>query len=238
MKEQSISFDKMANKYKEMVEDGLKGTGFDINYITEYKIKDLKKEISFYLKDKENLNILDYGCGIGLSTPFLEKEFPNSTFCACDISEKSVEKAIETNKNLKTKYAVCNGKELPFSEKFDVIFLGNVVRHIPRENQKETLKILKNSLTENGIIFMYEFNPFNPVTLFFYLIEDYRYDPNVKIMTPFYTKNLFKAIGFKSVKTRYSYFIPNNFKKILFLEKYLRSIPIGANYYCVTQNDR
>lgn len=225
----------MADKYKKLVEDSLKGTGFDIEYITEYKIKDLKTEISFYFQKEDEFNILDFGCGIGLSTQYIEKEFPKSNVFACDISEKSIEKAIFSNKNARTQFKICNGKELPFSEKFDVIFLGNVIRHIPRENQKETLQLLKNSLKENGIILMYEFNPFNPVTLYYYMIDDYRYDPNVKIMTTFYARKLFKSIGFSSVKTRYSYFIPNVFKKLLFLEKYMRKIPIGANYYIVVQ---
>jgi hypothetical protein len=56
-------------------------------------------------------------------------------------------------------------------------------------------------------------------------------------MSPQYAKNLFKKSGFKNIKINYRFFIPNKFNSFLYLENYLKNIPIGANYYLVAKNN-
>ncbi len=184
------------------------------------------------------MKILDYGCGIGMSSPFLQSFFPNSQIFACDISPISIDNAIQNNKNYNNiTYKICDGTSVPFQEKFDAIFIANVIRHIPRENHDYTILMLKKSLKKNGLIFMWEFNPYNPVTLYFYHKADCDYDANnVKIMSPFYSKKLFKEAGFENIKIQYRFYIPNKFKKLIFLENYLKNFPLGANYYLIAQN--
>lgn len=237
---QTITFDKI--EYKEMLQESSKHTGFSVDYFQEYKIKDLKYEIDndIHLKSKTSLKILNFGCGIGLSDSYILNIFNsdsiNIELYGCDISEKSIEIAKKQNSENVT-YMTCNGQKLPFNEKFDIIFIANVIRHIPRKNHIQQIKMLKNALKENGIILMYEFNPFNPVTLYFYNRYDCRYDAeNVKIMTPYYAKKLFKDSGFNNIKIRYRFFIPGFMKKFIFMEKYLKNCPLGANYYLIVKN--
>ncbi len=45
-KKQSITFDKMANNYNEYVQNLLSSTGFDENYVTEYKVNDFRFELN------------------------------------------------------------------------------------------------------------------------------------------------------------------------------------------------
>lgn len=238
IKKQSIAFDKMANNYNKFVQNLLSTTGFDVNYVTWYKVNDFNFELNKYSVSFENLNILDYGCGIGMSSPFLQSFFRKSQIFACDISETSIENAIKNNKNIKNiTYKHFDGISLPFCEKFDAIFIANVLRHIPRENHNYTISMLKKSLKKNGIIFMWEFNPYNPVALYFYHKADCDYDKNnVKIMSPGYSKKLYQRAGFQNIEIKYRFYIPNKFKKLIFLENYLKNIPLGANYYLVAQN--
>lgn len=238
IKKQSITFDKMAHNYNEFVSNQLSKTGFDLNYVTWYKVNDFNFEMNKCSVNFENANILDYGCGIGISSPFFQRFFPKSQVFACDISSASLEKAIKNNKNYNNiTYKICDGTSVPFQEKFDAIFTSNVIRHIPRENHDYTISMLKKSLKKNGFIFMWEFNPYNPVALYFYHKADCDYDKNnVKIMSPFYSKKLFKKAGFENIKIQYRFFVPNKFKKLIFLENYLKNLPLGANYYLIAQN--
>ena len=230
---QKQNFDNESEIYLDMLKYRINKTGFSIDYIQEYKVLDLKYEAEKYFDINSNLKILDFGCGIGLSIPYLRKHFKNSILYGCDYSKKSIEKCIETNKNINNLHLLSsNGVDIPFLEKFDIIFIANVMRHIPRKNQEIVLKNLKACLKENGFIMMYEFNPFNPVSLYFYSIEDCKYDPeNVKIMSPVYSKNLFESIGFKNIKLNYRFFVPNSFKFLVGIEKYLKKVPFGASYY-------
>ena len=237
--EQKQNFDKECETYLQMLEGGIKNTGFDFGYIHEYKVLDLKFEAKKIFDINSNLNILDFGCGIGLSLPYLKKSFPNSNLYACDYSKKSVEMCILNNKNIQGLTVMpTNGIDLPYEEKFDIIFIANVMRHIPRTNQNTVLQNLKSHLAEDGIILMYEFNPWNPVSLYFYFKEDRNYDPeNVRIMSPLYAKKLFKSVNFKDIATKYRFFVPNCFKKLVQIENYLKKVPLGANYYIVAKNN-
>ncbi len=225
------SFDKIADSYKNLVENNSKFINLSIEYLTEYKVKDLSFEIQ-----KESIQykkILNFGCGIGLSDPYLEKYFPNTHIVSCDISEKSLEIAKNNNKILKnTEYI--NLKENPFSfnNEFDVIFIANVIRHIPRINQLNIMNDLYKSLKKNGMIMIYEFNPYNPYTFYVYMKDDKNYDSdNVKIITPSYTRKLLKETGFKNLETKYRFYIPGQLKRFMFFENYLKKLPFGANYY-------
>ena len=112
-----------------MLKNQTNKTGFCFDYIQEYKILDLKSEAEKYFDINSNLKILDFGCGIGLSIPYLRKHFKNSVIYGCDYSEKSIEKCIDKNKTIDNLYVLnSNGIDVPFEEKFDIIFIANVIK--------------------------------------------------------------------------------------------------------------
>ena len=137
------------------------------------------------------MKILDFGCGVGCSDPYLSHYFPKSDIYACDISDESIKFAQKENSWIKNlKYSIYDGNKLPFDEKFDVIFVANVFHHIPRELQQRTIDMLKESLAENGMLIIFEHNPYNPVTDLLALLTDYRYDKNTNLLTPVYMKKI------------------------------------------------
>lgn len=235
---QCISFDNVAQNYLAMMENLSEKVGYSVVYFTEYKVLDLIKEYeNSVLQGKKYLKILNYGCGIGLSDFYLSKNFPDSKIFCCDISPKSVEIASKRGENLKNvSYAVCDGVKLPFDEKFDIIFLANVLRHVPQQFQVQTLQMLQNSLSDDGFIMIYEFNPYNPVAYYFYKNEDLRYDEyNVRILSAKNSVKLLKNSGFGDFSVKYRFFIPPFLKQFSDVEKYLLNCPLGANYYVVAK---
>ena len=229
------NFDTECKEYNQMLARSIKNTGFNLEYLKEYKVIDFKNELE--KRNIKPLRILDFGCGIGYSIPYLRKHFENISIYACDYSKESIIRCIENNKDIDNIYIKeSDGINLPFEEKFDAIFISNVIRHIPRQNQKAILENLNKSLNENGIIMMFEFNPYNPVAFYYYYKEDRNYDPdNARIMSPNYAKKLFKSANFKILDINYRFFVPSCFKNLLWIEKYLIKCPIGANYYIVAK---
>lgn len=237
---QFLSFDLIAENYFEKIDELSKNVGFSVSHFAEYKVLDLKTEhIENGLHNKEDLKILNYGCGVGLSDEHLRNHFPNAKIFCCDISPKSLEIAQKNGANLSdVVYSVCDGLTVPFDEEFDIIFISNVMRHIPRDKHRHTLDFLKNFLSDCGFMMIYEFNPFNPVSFYHYLIEDCNYDKiNVKIMFQNYTKKLLKDMGYKIKSLKYRFFIPSFLKKFMKLEKYLLKCPLGACYYVIAHKD-
>lgn len=235
---QYISFDAVAKSYLDMMENLSEKVGYSVEYFTEYKVLDLIKEHkNSTLKNKNDLKILNYGCGIGLSDFYISKNFPNAKIFCCDISTKSLEIAQSRGKNLdNVSYAVCDGIKLPFEENFDIIFIANVLRHIPKQFQTQTLQMLQKSLSDDGFIMIYEFNPYNPVSYYFYKNEDLKYDKyNCRILSAKKLKELLKNSGFENFSLKYRFFIPPFLKQFSQIENYLLNCPLGANYYFVAK---
>lgn len=236
MKECKAVFDNYSKTYNEGHKDAVKLSGFTPDYFHEYKAIELYDYLkSLNLQDTE-LKILNFGCGVGGSDPYLSAYFPNSKIFGCDISTKSIGEAKKNNQDLKNvNYAEFDGYVLPFSEKFDVIFVANVFHHIPRNIQEKTFKLLKESLNENGFLITFEHNPYNPMTVLLSLYTDFRYDPNTNLLTQSYMKKIQKKAGFNTFKLRYKIFFLGCLKKFIPLEKYLYNLPLGAHYYLISK---
>ena len=82
------------------------------------------------------INILDAGCGTGLYTFALLKQFPNAMIVAFDLNTNMIEIMKNTlrRKNLNTQVKVFNGditKPLPLQyEQFDLIITGGVLEYV------------------------------------------------------------------------------------------------------------
>lgn len=238
MKNDHAVFDEFSKSYDKGHKDSVKISGFTPDYFHEYKII----ELSNYLKslniihENGQFNILNFGCGVGGSDPYLSSYFPNAQIFGCDISTKSIEEAKKNNHTLKNvTYADYDGDRIPFDIKFDVIFVANVFHHIPRNLQEKSLKLLKNSLAEGGFLIIFEHNPYNPLTVLLALLTDFRYDPNTNLLTQSYLKKILKRASFKEYSVKYKIFFPGFLRRFVPLEKYLCNVPIGAHYYIISR---
>jgi ubiquinone/menaquinone biosynthesis C-methylase UbiE len=220
-------FDQYANSYDKNLQESLKFLDVDTSYFTEYKIKKVK---SFY--QNKNLipkKILDFGCGIGNSSLFLSRYFPESHIFGLDVSEKSIEVA-QNRKIPNCDFRVYDGEKIPFEESsFDVVFISNVFHHINHEQHEKILHQLRELLVNEGNLFFFEHNTLNPLTL--KIVRECEFDKDAKLLNFLYTRNLFKKAGFFKSEIQFILFVPPSFRKLLFLEKYLTWFPLGAQYY-------
>jgi len=227
-------FDQYAENYNEGHARAVRTTGFSPSYFHEYKIREITAQLKARKLDHQDLSLLNVGCGIGESEPYIRAYLPRVRVYGIDVSEKCVEVARETHKELPgVAYAPYDGEHIPFEMSFDVIFVANVFHHIRQENHLKTLRILHEKLKNGGLIFLFELNPLNPLTLWIAYRNDYKFDKDSKLLNPFYTGRMLSQSGFTEVEPRYTIFFPNHLSFLIPLEKYLYRFPLGAHYYYV-----
>jgi trans-aconitate methyltransferase len=101
----------------------------------------------------ENAAILDYGCGFGLLSYYLKKRF--SSVLSVDSSHQQI--AVAKSKGLDAEVISLDEFAdwvVAYKERFDVIFLFDVLEHVPVISQIDFLYQLVGTLRADGQIFI------------------------------------------------------------------------------------
>lgn len=217
-----VDFDDYAENYEELVSTQLAFFSKDRSYFSSYKIELLARKIDFKPK-----SILDFGSGIGLSIPFFRDFFPWSEIYASDLSINSLE-YIKKNYS----YAeVIKDQDLE-AHKFDCIFLSGVVHHITDSERNKVFDRISKLLNPNGILTIFEHNPYNPVTQ--RMVSTCEFDHDAELITK--NKLIAKVSSsgnFKIYKSGYCLFFPQFLKKLNIMEKFIEWLPFGGQYFCI-----
>jgi SAM-dependent methyltransferase len=214
-------FDEYAEQYDrvlaETIPDGLN----EDSYFAEYKIALMAKVLS----DKNPARILDFGCGAGRSLPHIEQHFPKAELWGYDVSPASLEIAAER--------APCTNLFSDWSAikktHFDVIFAANVFHHIPLEHRQQALTQCHHALAEQGQLFLFEHNPYNPATR--WIFERCPFDVDAEMLNLKTALALTKNAGFTSEQHGYTLFFPRPLAFLRPFEPWLKRLPLGAQYY-------
>ena len=218
--DKSINFDDFSSNYEDKILKSFENIDSNVSYYHSGKAKIAKRELA------SNPNkILDFGCGIGSMLKFLKENFNHSKFYAYDESLKSLEL-------VKIKYPDVNCiHSLDTIEKFDLIFVSNVIHHVKSSERNDLFKKIYNLLDDNGRLLIYEHNPYNPITL--KVVANCEFDIDAELINK---KNLIKLCNendFKLQKSGYIHFFPSKLKFFFNLERYLKWLFLGAQYFCI-----
>lgn len=229
-------FDKFARNYDEGHIKAVRLSGFEPSYFHEYK----PREVADYLTSKgmagKKIKFLNFGCGTGNSEKYIKKYIPNSSVYAIDVSEESIKVAKEENKGLSDViFEPFDGTNIPFDTDFDVIFVANVFHHLRREKHINILQNLYRKLATGGFFFIFELNPLNLLTMWVAIKNDYKFDSDAKLLSPFYSRRILTKVGFAQKEIKYTIFFPRFLSYLTPLERYLCKIPLGAHYYYVAK---
>ena len=222
-------FDHFANDYREIHNQNLKLSGVTSDYFSEHKIQVIKNH-----EKKHTINFLDFGCGDGNSSQHFTNYFPNSAYNGIDISSESINVAkVKSIKN--TNFQTFDGIKIPFQDNtFDVIFTACVFHHIDFKLHQNLFKEIYRVLKPGGKFYIFEHNPWNPVTR--HIVNTCPFDEDAVLLTPKYTKKTLNKIFKKSI-TNYILFFPRHklFSPFIKLEGLLTKIPLGGQYYTIAQ---
>jgi SAM-dependent methyltransferase len=219
-------FDLLADEYYKLHEKNIAITGESPEFFSEYKIKDLWEVIRAAGNKPEN--ILDFGSGIGNSIPFLRKYFSDHDVICADISKRSMELA-QSRFPGRESYVRIENDRLPLPDaSIDVVFTACVFHHIPESEHVFWLMELKRVCKTGGLLMVYEHNPLNFLTA--KAVRECPLDVNAKLIRAADFKKRTVDAGWSDAKLSYKVFFPAILALFRPLERYLQTIPIGAQY--------
>lgn len=224
----SVDFDNFAIDYNRLLKESTNFFSPSEEYFARYKVDLVKGQYRQF-----PTHVLEYGCGIGRNIPFLESAFSHAVIHGSDISEASLDVA----RRLNPEVYFFNENDLKEQDReYDLIFVAGVFHHIPPDSRDSAILGLRRRLKNDGKIFIFEHNPFNPVTR--RIVDRCPYDEDAVLLRPSELKRRLRNGGLKIVDQAYCLFIPPELKFMLPLEKYLSWLPLGGQYWiCAGRTD-
>jgi SAM-dependent methyltransferase len=229
-------FDRYVEDYKEIIDRGAALTGETFEYFIDLRLGLLAGEMEA-AGAPAPLRILDFGCGIGATEKSLRARFPGSQIDGIDESAESI-KAAEALGLPGVTFHLAPGDlargEVPFrlpfdADSFDLVYSNGTFHHIDHARHGAIFGELRRVLRPGGHLFVFENNPFNPL-----MVRGMRqnpFDAGTKMLFPGYLRRLVRRAGLTARTPKYYVFYPKQLRRLRWSERYLRSLPLGAQYY-------
>ncbi|MBU0768057.1 MAG: class I SAM-dependent methyltransferase [Proteobacteria bacterium] len=216
-----VDFDNYTENYNKLLHEETRFFSSSDAYFAQYKVDIVRKQVQSPVS-----RLLEYGCGIGRNMPFLRQAFPDALVTGSDISAASLELARHGNPDVQFIHE--DGTASLIGE-FDMIFVACVYHHIPINQRQDVTRILFERLVPGGSLFVFEHNPFNPVTR--RIVNTCRYDEDAILLKPSEMKRYLQQTGFSGENQSYCLFLPPRFSWLSFLESRLCWLPLGGQYW-------
>jgi ubiquinone/menaquinone biosynthesis C-methylase UbiE len=222
----SAEFDRFADEYDHLLRQTIAVTGEGPEFFHEYKIKALSRFA--HQHNLQSKNILDFGSGIGNSTPYFRCYFASAKLAGADISQRSLDVAEERFPGVSAGLQIQENR-IPVSDgTFDITFSACAFHHIPHEEHIHWLSELRRVTRKGGMLSIFEHNPLNPLTL--RAVNTCPFDANAHLIRSKQLRDRFRESGWSSPKTHYHLFFPHALSGLRIMEPYLSGIPFGGQY--------
>jgi trans-aconitate methyltransferase len=223
-------FDRFAEEYLETHAKNIAVSGENPEYFARYKIEEIRRVWEKRGRPAPR-TILDFGAGIGNSVPHFHRSFPDAEIIALDVSDKSL--AIAERRFAGMARFERYGGEGPLAPDggVDLAFSACVFHHIDAGEHVELLKRMRNTLTPDGAVVIFEHNPINPVTQ--HIVATCEFDEHAVLIPAGTLKRRLHEAGFAKVDIAYTGFFPGSLAAFRGLEPYMKRLPIGAQYYAL-----
>jgi len=221
-------FDQFAREYRQLHQQNIRHFRESPEYFAEYKIVDTAAVARRRLGERE-LDLLDFGTGVGNAVPYLAEHLPRARLTCLDISEESVAIARERFPGM-AQYCTFDGGQLPFPDaSFDLLYTACVFHHIPHAEHPALLREFHRVLRPGGALVIFEHNPYNPLTQ--RAVSTCPFDENAQLIRPGAMTEQIADAGFAGVERKYRIFFPGFVRWLRCLEPYLAWLPLGGQYY-------
>ncbi len=220
-------FDKFAGEYEQAHAASIRLSGEAPDFFAKYKIADVAARLA--RQGEKPARILDFGAGVGNSLGPMRAAFPESDIVLLDPSAQSLDIASARFPG-QASFQPFDGQAIPYDDnQFDLIFTACVFHHIPEEMHVGLLREIGRVLKPGGSFFLFEHNPWNPLTL--HAVRNCSFDENAVLINAPQMKRRMAAAGLSRTKTVYRIFFPHFLARLRPLERYLAGLPMGAQYF-------
>jgi SAM-dependent methyltransferase len=219
-------FDAYQASYRADVEEALPFAGKDLDRFTQAKVDHLLWLAERELGSTERLDVLDVGCGGGETDRFLAGRF--RSLHGTDVSRGLLEVAREVNPDVV--YRPGDGAALPYDDgSFHLVFCVNVVHHVPPPVWGRFVSEMARVTRPGGLVAIFEHNPLNPLTR--RVVSKCRFDEDAVLLRRGTADRLLRHAGLGPTRCGYVLFVPVRASWTTGLDRSLRWLPLGAQYY-------
>jgi 2-polyprenyl-3-methyl-5-hydroxy-6-metoxy-1,4-benzoquinol methylase len=213
-------FDAYASSYESLHNASISASGEGPAYFAEYKVNCLLREGL-----PSSARILDYGCGIGNVLVPLGQAF--RTIHGFDPSTESLRVARE-----RAPAAVLHSDITAVPNGFfEAVVLSGVLHHVPPAERSATIDQAVEKLSPGGKLFVFEHNPFNPLTR--RAVATCPFDDDAILLWPWQARATLERGRLDAIRLDYIVFFPKPLAFLRKLEPHLDWLPIGAQMMVV-----
>jgi ubiquinone/menaquinone biosynthesis C-methylase UbiE len=225
-------FDRHAATYASAVNDAIAFSGLDVDTFVRAKLFHLRRIFSRYGISTSD-RVVDVGCGVGTYEMNLVEDWPNIS--GIDVSEESV--ALARQNCAAASFSAFDGKQMPFeSGSVAAAFAICVWHHVPVEHWSLFLAEIFRILRPGGILAVFEHNPWNPLTR--WAVERCVFDKDAVLLSMPQARRRMIAAGFKLPQSEYILSVPATKGIAGQIDRWLGSVPTGAQYLVVGRKDQ
>jgi SAM-dependent methyltransferase len=229
MTDPGVLFDGYASDYAATVQAAIGASGERVEYFAEIKAVLTAR----CLAGSPPAQVLDFGCGVGNTTRALGQQLSAATLTGFDLSHRSIEVAERlTAEEERSRFRFVAGDDggLPWEDaSFDAAFTSCVFHHITPADRPRWAAELARVLRPGGSLFVFEHNPFNPLTR--RVVRDCPFDEGVELLRPAETVRHLAGAGLAPDRPWFFFFFPHALRGLRVIEPALRRVPLGAQYF-------
>jgi SAM-dependent methyltransferase len=218
-----VDFDDYADDYNRLLKESTNFFSSSEAYFARYKVDLVRKHAGGSVS-----NLLEYGCGIGRNIPFLRDAFPEALIVGSDISGESLEVARRANDGIEFVQEPVAPGSGPASG-FELIFVAGVFHHVPVAERPLVAKALWSRLAPGGRLFIFEHNPYNPVTR--RVVNNCPYDEDAVLLKPSELEAVLRSAALRVERSSFCLFVPPKLSVLAWMEDYLGWLPLGGQYW-------
>jgi SAM-dependent methyltransferase len=223
-------FDAFVDTYEEACGRGLALSGERRDYFAQQRVA-LTRRFCLALPVRR---VLDFGCGLGHSTPVLGGAFPDSEIVGVDTSRQAIAFARQRYGSERVQF-VTDIEGLPL-DSFDVAYTNGTFHHIGEPERPAIVRAIASRLAPGGLLTLWENNPWNPGTRL--VMRRIPFDRDAETLSWRKGAALLAGAGLQLRRCSSHFYFPSWLRWLRPAESWLERLPFGAQYCVVAEKPR
>jgi trans-aconitate methyltransferase len=223
------TFDEFVESYEEACGRGLALSGESRDYFAQQRIV-RTTTLCAGLATIER--IVDFGCGLGHSTPYLLESFPAATVVGVDTSTAAIDQAQRLYGCARAGFTTQLEGRIP-SGSVQLVYSNGTFHHIEPPERRAVVATIREWLSPGGVFVLWENNPWNPGTRL--VMRRIPFDRDAKTLSYRTASRLLADSGLHIRSVTSHFYFPAWLARLRRVEPWLQRVPLGAQYCVVGQ---